>query len=384
MSDSNFSLKNGKTSHGKNIFRSGIGIKKVALSLLLLIFMLQVATLSMQNSQHGLSAASSGYSFPYTVQSGDTLHAIGQKFGVSWQAIAGANNIASPYTIYVGQVLQIPSSQPITLYTVQDGDYLSLIGQKFSISWQSIAQLNNIQSPYILYPGEQLEIPVSAPTVYYTVQPGDYLILIGQKLGVSWQAVAQANNLLPPYLLSVGQQLVIPQSSSSGNGSGGNPPPTDPIAVGNPTEDQYDQIILAATSGTNVDPMMIKADIMTESGFNPNALSNVINYGCGGTHDMGLLQINPVCSGADASQLLNPTYNIDYGVKLYSGLYGQMTREFSGCSTLQYWEMALGDYNTGNGVYGCTSMSGQAQWYSSTVMNYYWQFSSEAGYTGTL
>ena len=44
----------------------------------------------------------------YTVQPGDTLAAIGRKFGVNYMAIARANNIANPNLIHVGQVLQIP------------------------------------------------------------------------------------------------------------------------------------------------------------------------------------------------------------------------------------------------------------------------------------
>lgn len=42
----------------------------------------------------------------YTVCSGDTLSGIGVKLGVSWQAIARANGIGSPYTIYPGQRLK--------------------------------------------------------------------------------------------------------------------------------------------------------------------------------------------------------------------------------------------------------------------------------------
>ncbi|MBE6708864.1 MAG: LysM peptidoglycan-binding domain-containing protein [Ruminococcaceae bacterium] len=44
----------------------------------------------------------------YTVQSGDTLSAIGAKYGVSYLTIANYNGISSPYTIHVGQVLKIP------------------------------------------------------------------------------------------------------------------------------------------------------------------------------------------------------------------------------------------------------------------------------------
>lgn len=46
----------------------------------------------------------------YIVQSGDSLSKIGSKLGVNWQAIANANGIGSPYTIYAGQSLVIPGS----------------------------------------------------------------------------------------------------------------------------------------------------------------------------------------------------------------------------------------------------------------------------------
>lgn len=45
----------------------------------------------------------------YTVVAGDTLSAIGLRYGVSWQAIAQRNNLANPDYIYIGQVLIIPA-----------------------------------------------------------------------------------------------------------------------------------------------------------------------------------------------------------------------------------------------------------------------------------
>jgi hypothetical protein len=46
----------------------------------------------------------------YTVKRGDTLSSIGQKWGVPWREIAAANNIKSPWTIYTGQSLCIPTT----------------------------------------------------------------------------------------------------------------------------------------------------------------------------------------------------------------------------------------------------------------------------------
>ena len=46
----------------------------------------------------------------------------------------------------------------------------------------------------------------------YVVQPGDTLYLIGQRFGVSWQAIAQANPGIDPWWIQAGQVLVVPSS----------------------------------------------------------------------------------------------------------------------------------------------------------------------------
>jgi LysM repeat protein len=107
--------------------------------------------------------ASQSYSFTYSVKPGDTLGHIGTKYNVSWQSIASANGIASPYVLYVGEQLNIPLQSPSITYTVQPGDYLSAIGNYFEVPWQSIASANGIASPYNLYVGETLVIPLDTP-----------------------------------------------------------------------------------------------------------------------------------------------------------------------------------------------------------------------------
>jgi LysM repeat protein len=44
----------------------------------------------------------------YTVQRGDYLTALAERFGTTWQALAAVNNIGYPYTIYPGQILSLP------------------------------------------------------------------------------------------------------------------------------------------------------------------------------------------------------------------------------------------------------------------------------------
>lgn len=44
----------------------------------------------------------------HTVQSGETLTSIADKYTVNWRDVATANSLLEPYTIYVSQVLCIP------------------------------------------------------------------------------------------------------------------------------------------------------------------------------------------------------------------------------------------------------------------------------------
>jgi len=93
----------------------------------------------------------------YTVQSGDTLWGIGQKYGVDYQTIASYNGIENPSLIYRGQVIKVPLEK--TVYTVQSGDTLWGIGQKYGVNYEKIANYNGIENPYLIYPGQQIIIP---------------------------------------------------------------------------------------------------------------------------------------------------------------------------------------------------------------------------------
>jgi hypothetical protein len=45
----------------------------------------------------------------YTVQKGDTIFNIAQKYNINWTTLATINNLASPFTLKVGQTLKIPN-----------------------------------------------------------------------------------------------------------------------------------------------------------------------------------------------------------------------------------------------------------------------------------
>jgi len=154
--------------------------------------------------------------------------------------------IPSPPTTSRAPETTKPNNSNITgtiSYTVRAGDYLFLVGERFSVPWQQIALANNITAPYTIYPNQTLIIPAqsipwnssapeflsaspSHPTITgtgsytYRVHNGDHLSLIGLNLGVPWQLIAQINNISSPYVIFPGQQLVIPTNSSCSTANG--------------------------------------------------------------------------------------------------------------------------------------------------------------------
>lgn len=89
----------------------------------------------------------------YIVQKGDSLFAVGQKYGISAGELKAANNLASD-TIYPGQRLRIP----LNSYTVKQGDTLFLIARKHSTTLGQLMVVNDISSS-LIYPGQKLYIP---------------------------------------------------------------------------------------------------------------------------------------------------------------------------------------------------------------------------------
>lgn len=159
----------------------------------------------------------------YVVQSGDYLSKIGPKVGVPWGTIAATNGIVAPFTIFPGQRLRIFGGAPAQAaspasgsYLVVSGDYLIGIGAKTGHDWHAIADMNGLKAPYTIFPGQHLALPGGAPTPAastestYTVVSGDGLILIGQKTGKDWHAIASLNNIPAPYVIFPNQVLRLP------------------------------------------------------------------------------------------------------------------------------------------------------------------------------
>ncbi|ARV03953.1 LysM peptidoglycan-binding domain-containing protein [Enterococcus faecalis] len=101
----------------------------------------------------------------------------------------------------------VPDKQPEATHVVQYGETLSSIAYQYGTDYQTLAALNGLANPNLIYPGQVLKVNGSAVSNVYTVQYGDNLSSIAAKLGTTYQALAQRNGLANPNLIYPGQTL---------------------------------------------------------------------------------------------------------------------------------------------------------------------------------
>ncbi|RAV71324.1 hypothetical protein DBT48_09340 [Aerococcus mictus] len=126
---------------------------------------------------------------PYTVQSGDSLWRISRKHGVSIQDLMTWNKLGANYMLHPGDklVVQAPdktevptrklstekpseaakpaeSTTPSASYTVQSGDSLWRISNKYGVSIQDLMSWNKLGANYMLHPGDKLVVKAETST----------------------------------------------------------------------------------------------------------------------------------------------------------------------------------------------------------------------------
>jgi LysM repeat protein len=141
----------------------------------------------------------------YTVQRGDYVIALARQFGIDWRELVDLNSLPYPYTIYPGQVLQLPAAAgeeavlepepaatPKPVWDVKVRVSLPFVGKNASTKatvtvnstaqdltktmrvlhadtlinfahtinedWRVLVELNQLRYPYVVYPGQVLRV----------------------------------------------------------------------------------------------------------------------------------------------------------------------------------------------------------------------------------
>jgi len=143
----------------------------------------------------------------YIVKSGDTLDSIAKMFGVNTNSIILANNLASPYQLFEGQVLNIPMNNAniFDYYVVKKNDTLYNIAMAFGTTVDTLAAVNGIDPGDYIYEGQTLLVPKKGVKTYITKQ-GDSVSSVANYFNVLEQQLLMNNPnvyLLPDQLLVI-------------------------------------------------------------------------------------------------------------------------------------------------------------------------------------
>ncbi|MEA3340043.1 MAG: LysM peptidoglycan-binding domain-containing protein [Chloroflexota bacterium] len=175
--------------------------------------------LTIPSSPGGAPAAHAGVGGAHVVQAGENLFRIALRYGTTVQALAKLNGIYNPGHVVAGQRLVIPGSattpspayQPqhaSTTHTVQRGETLSVIAQRYGVSFWTLVQANNIANSALILPGQTLVVPKSgslapAPSPIPASTGGGKRILID--LSEQHLYAYQGNALIYSFVASTGK-----------------------------------------------------------------------------------------------------------------------------------------------------------------------------------
>lgn len=196
----------------------------------------------------------------YLVKANDSLTSVANQFELSLQDLAQWNDLTVSSGLRVGQklVLQAPvdenpksAAKPVSTtanpiktksYTVQRGEYLQLIAERYDLSNQELADLTpGLTAGSKLLAGQKINVPAKAvtgiekpaevkvratkaettkaPPAYktesYKVQRGDTLYSIANQSKISLSELAELNDLSNTSGLRVGQTIQIPAGSTT-------------------------------------------------------------------------------------------------------------------------------------------------------------------------
>ncbi len=155
----------------------------------------------------------------HVVQPGETLASIANRYGLTVSQIAQINNIANPNHILRGQTLTVftapePIIPPVT-------DQAAEVPLTTTTTAETTTETTVEPTPaaaeaVVADAAAPVEAaPAAASTgagTPYTVQPGEHLAEIAQRFGVTWPAIVQANNITDPNRIVPGQVILIPDA----------------------------------------------------------------------------------------------------------------------------------------------------------------------------
>lgn len=178
-------------------------------------------------------------SVKYTVQSGDSLTSVANKYGISVVELATANNLSRTAGLIRGRTITIPAAGTVKVarqttknddkasrndnsdntargnvikstenYTVKAGESLNALASRYGVSARDLAATNKLPANAQLQRGQTIKVPKLTDT--YKVKSGDSLNSVAKKFGISVAELAKMNGLGTDAQLKINQTLTVP------------------------------------------------------------------------------------------------------------------------------------------------------------------------------
>ncbi len=100
-----------------------------------------------------------------------------------------------------------PALSEGAIHRVQPGDTVHFLAERYRVPVRNIIDLNRLQPPYRLIPGQPLLIPKPRQ---HRVAAGETVYGISRRYGVDMSALVKLNGIVPPYTIRIGEALRIP------------------------------------------------------------------------------------------------------------------------------------------------------------------------------
>lgn len=152
----------------------------------------------------------------HVVAPGETLFSIATRYGATVDALASANGLQPPFIIQPGQYLNIPSFGSSPYFAPEGNPYFAPEGNPYAAGPNGSPYYSGNGAPYLqndpnaYYPPTGNAYPYQGGGVTHTVAPGETLYSIAMRYGVSPQHLVAVNGLANPNQIFVGQVLVLP------------------------------------------------------------------------------------------------------------------------------------------------------------------------------
>ena len=141
----------------------------------------------------------------HVVSHGESLWQIASRYSVTVNSIQQINQLPNINQLLIGQAILIPTAG--MMHSIQTGENLWSIARNYGVTVNAIIHANQITNPNMLYPGVTLYIP----PIVHTVQSGQNLWQIAALYGTTIQAILTENRLSNPNLIYAGTSLTIPR-----------------------------------------------------------------------------------------------------------------------------------------------------------------------------